>query len=199
MKITHMIYIGLYPTFLILANLFGGTFIDIGSLHFSWAVIIFAGAFLLTDITKQKTKAGLLPEGFTETMYKAGIVVLIAFCILFFSIGTGATAEAQTFIYSTVRIFIASILSLSVSQRIDLWVFDVIAKRTTHKTRWIQNNISTITSSFIDTILFYHLAFLGAFSYKILITSLLINQSMKIIIALCDTPIFLFLTRKKSA
>lgn len=194
----QMIFIGLYPILLIVANLFGGTFFSIGSFQLSWAVVVFGGAFLITDITKQQTKAGLLPQGFTEKMYEAGMIVLIIFCIVFYLIGLSATAEAQTFIYSTVRIFIASIITLAFSQRIDLYLFDVISKRTTYKTRWIQNNVSTILSTFVDSILFFHLAFAGRIPYPDLLLFLAVDQIAKIIIALLDTPIFLYMTRNKN-
>lgn len=98
------------------------------------------------------------------------------------------------------RITVASLVAYVVSQFHDVWLYGKIAARFTHRSQlWIRNNLSTITSQCIDTIIFCSIAFIGVFAFPVVIQIAITTYIFKCIVALCDTPFVYLLTRKGSA
>ena len=76
-----------------------------------------------------------------------------------------------------------------------------IAKEGNNKKRWIWNNLSTMTSQLIDTVLFFGIAlgigfgWLGqSYMIPVLLTMMIGQYAFKFILAAIDTPIFYLLT-----
>ena len=102
----------------------------------------------------------------------------------------------------------ASLIAYWFSQKWDVFIFHKIRDKFIntkqgYRKRWIWNNISTITSQIIDTIIYILIGFgIGCnwlfqenSFYNIL--GLFIGQyCIKSILAICDTPIFYLLTKK---
>jgi len=93
---------------------------------------------------------------------------------------------------NTWRIVLGSLVAYLISQNHDIWSFNFWKKKTNGKYLWLRNNISTITSQILDTLVFVFIAFYGLFPLTSLIIGLII---VKIIIALLDTP-FIYLVKK---
>jgi len=99
---------------------------------------------------------------------------------------------------SSANIVLASILTVLVSQNIDVSIFHHIAARTEIKAA--RNVGSTAVSQFVDTALFIVLGFLvfpfvfgGTLTPLATIPSLIIGQYVvKLVVALGDTPLFYF-------
>lgn len=89
------------------------------------------------------------------------------------------------------RITAASIVAYLFSQHIDVTLFHFWKKITKGKHLWLRNNGSTIISQFIDSIIFFHIAYLGVVSYNIVWTLILSTYIFKVGIALFDT-IFIY-------
>lgn len=99
---------------------------------------------------------------------------------------------------------LASMLAYLTAQSWDVWIFHKIRNKFNGKSeyRWIWNNLSTITSQFIDTMIFITIAFglgLGwVFNNIGMLILMIIGQYLfKAIIAILDTPFFYLLTRRK--
>ena len=80
-----------------------------------------------------------------------------------------------------------------------MWFYQKISKLTNKKFLWFRNNISTITSSLIDNILFSFLAWIvlnpNPLDIKtVIVTYILGTYFLRILIALIDTP-FIYLAR----
>ena len=94
------------------------------------------------------------------------------------------------------RILLASLTAFIISQLIDVNVFDRIKTRLPeNKYLWIRNNLSTIFSQAVDTVIFVPIAFFGKVSTEVLLGLMLSTYLIKVIVALLDTP-FIYLIKK---
>ena len=73
-----------------------------------------------------------------------------------------------------------------VSQHLDVWIFHKLKQITNGKHLWLRNNLSTLTSQFIDTTIFITISFYGVFP---ILPAIFGQYLIKVIIALLDTPI----------
>lgn len=105
---------------------------------------------------------------------------------------------------------IASLTAFLVSQSWDVFLFhkirdSYIAKHGTRKGgRWIWNNVATVTSQFIDSIIYVFIAFGLGFRWLfdinmhgIMLSMILAQFGVKTVLALLDTPIFYIFTNKE--
>jgi len=94
------------------------------------------------------------------------------------------------------RLLLASLTAFIVSQLIDVNVFDKIKEKLPeNKYLWVRNNLSTMFSQFVDTIIFVPLAFLGEVSTDVLIGLIISTYLIKVLVAALDTP-FIYLIKK---
>lgn len=97
--------------------------------------------------------------------------------------------EAYEVILGAVpRITIASLIAYIVSQTHDVWAFHFWKEKTGGKHLWLRNNLSTIISQAIDTVIFIGIAFIGTMPWRALGIMMLTQYIMKFIFALLDTP-----------
>ena len=149
--------------------------------------------FLLTDILSEKySKKEVL------IVVKLGSLIAIV----------------PTILIAGWLIAIASITTFYIIQQLDVQIFHYF-KQKMSKAWWVRNNVSTISSQLFDTIMFYTLAFaiLPAIAVMLFGTSdewffmssdqiikyIIADYSIKVILALLDTPLFyIFAIRVKS-
>lgn len=91
------------------------------------------------------------------------------------------------------RTVAASLLAYLVAQFNDVFIFHHLKKRFAGQHKWLRNNVSTMTSQMIDTILFITVAFWGIVPN--LLMMIISQYIIKFVIALLDTPIFYLVTR----
>jgi uncharacterized integral membrane protein (TIGR00697 family) len=123
--------------------------------------------------------------------------------------GAGFNAvDAYNFIFgSSIRIMIASLSAFAVSQFFDIIIFNKLKEKTEGKYFWLRNNLSTIFSQFIDTAVFYLIAFtrlpfaipfLGieansGLDFDFMLKIFIPYYILKIVFSLLDTPLAYFL------
>ena len=199
------LFIGL----VLLANLLGTKITAIGSIEFSVALFAFPFTFLITDlITEVKGKAYA-----RRIVHNACYVLIVAllFQALFVALpfaDRSFVQEEYTAVFGAgVRILIASIVAFTLSQTHDVWAFDLWRKRTHNKHLWLRNNLSTIVSQAIDSVVFMFVAFLYIpFLPRIIntaehFTPLYVLRLaapyylLKVVMALIDTPLIYIGTR----
>ena len=94
------------------------------------------------------------------------------------------------------RILLASLTAFIISQLIDVYVFDKIKQKLPdNKYLWIRNNLSTIFSQAVDTVIFVPIAFIGVVSTEVLFGIMLSTYLIKVLVAALDTP-FIYLIKK---
>lgn len=86
------------------------------------------------------------------------------------------------------RIVLGSVMAYLIAQLHDVWAFHFWRKITKTRLLWLRNNLSTITSQFIDTIIFVLVAFAGVVPHAMLWKMMLGQYLLKVVIAVVDTP-----------
>ena len=184
----------LFVTCMLLANIVGIKIVNIGPLSASVGIWLFPLSFLITDIL-----AEVKGKKFVGNLIWSTVIALI-FSYIFINLSIQA-APADRFaetnpafikIFSnSARIFGASIIAFILSQFHDIWAFEFWKKKTNGKMLWLRNNLSTIVSQFIDTVVFMFLAFYqvtpkfdAAFVWELIIPYYI----FRILMAFVDTP-----------
>ena len=90
---------------------------------------------------------------------------------------------------------VASLAAFVCSQTVDVHIFHRIKEKHGSKRKWVRNNLSTMTSQLVDTLIFITVAFFGVVPN---LFSMVVGQyCVKLILAALDTPFFYLLTRNK--
>ena len=86
----------------------------------------------------------------------------------------------------TPRIIVASLAAYVLSQFHDVWLYTLLKDRMRGRHLWLRNNVATMLSQLIDTVVFIAIAFYGVMPLWPLIIG---HWSLKVVLALCDTPL----------
>jgi len=87
------------------------------------------------------------------------------------------------------RIVLASLLAYLISQHHDVWAYHLWKNKFPGiKKIWLRNNLSTMISQLLDSLIFTFVAFYGTFELKILGEIFITTYVLKWIVALADTP-----------
>jgi uncharacterized integral membrane protein (TIGR00697 family) len=158
--------------------------------------IVYAGSFLATDILSEKYGKSDATRGVW-----IGFFAVVAFTILM-QIALAFTPAPFDEIHESLvpvfgimpRIVMASLLAYVVSQKHDVWAFSFWKERFPGPL-WLRNNLSTIVSQLIDSVLFTLVAFIGVYPAGVLIEIVVTTYILKAIVALLDTPFLYVATR----
>lgn len=153
--------------------------------------IVYAGSFLATDI---------LNEVYGPVEARRGVIfgffAIIVFT-LFMNVATFFVPAPDDFahehlvaIFSLLpRISVASLTAYALSQYHDVWAFQ-LWKRLAPRSPWLRNNLSTLVSQLIDTVVFTSAAFVGVFPTPVLLEIVVTTYLFKGVVAILDTPFF---------
>jgi len=170
MKKEFFYQVGLFAFIIILANVLVQYRIDLHFAQIPLGVFVYPFTFLLTDILSEK-----YDKEYVLKVVKYGIIVAII----------------PTAYLSTLRIAIASILTFFIVQFIDVYIFHYL-KEKYNNFWWLRNNLSTLVSQFLDTTIFFTLAFAYVLPWNVIYEIMLGNYMVKALIALFDTPFFYY-------
>jgi uncharacterized integral membrane protein (TIGR00697 family) len=184
---------------LVVSNIIAAKVVVIWKLVVPAAIIIYPFTFLLTDIIgelygkeegNRTVWYGFLGSVFAMVTIYAGMILPEA-----------PFMEKQQSAYEILlgpnrRIVAASLLAYLCSQKHDVWAFHLWKKLTKGRYRWLRNNLSTMTSQLVDTVIFIGLAFWGTVPH--LGKMILAQYLVKVLIALLDTPFFYAFTTERS-
>lgn len=95
----------------------------------------------------------------------------------------------------SLRIVAASLAVYALIQTFDVWLFSKIKEKTGEGKLWLRNNVSTITSQGLDTVLFFFLAFYGTMPNAVIWEMVVVGFGFKVIVALCDTA-FMYASKR---
>jgi hypothetical protein len=181
----------------------------IGETTGSVAAVMIGVSFLLTDICGE-----IYGKQTTRRMVNSSIAsVVAAFALVMVAVNIPAApgydnaAAFETVLSSSYPVLVASVLSLIVSQNIDVSVFHRIRSRTGRGHAWIRNVASTSVSQLVDTALFTALAFSvlpplfgqAALPYDIIVGIIIAEYLIKLAFAVVDTAIFYAVTKTARA
>ena len=106
--------------------------------------------------------------------------------------------QALTTIFGLMpRIAAGSMTAYLVSQHHDIWAFLFWKKKTKGKFLWLRNNLSTLASQAIDSVIFCSIALWGLYDSSTWLQILASTYLIKLFVAVIDTP-FIYLAKKLS-
>src|SRR5699024_2304684 len=187
----------IFTTGVLVANIMATKVIDVFGIYAPMGIIVYPITFLMTDtitevwgkqISKQVILGGLIANIFATVVLQLSTYIPAAPVYELFD-------EYAQVIGGVPRIAIASIASYYVSQTVDVHLFHKINQKTNGKHLWLRNNVSTMTSQIIDSVVFMSIAFLGTVPLRVLLIMMGTQYVMKLIFALADTP-FVYVTVK---
>jgi hypothetical protein len=187
-----MILMGFFTAFYLLANILAVKAVQIAFITVPLGVLCFPFLFLITDVTSEvygkKTAQKMVGVGFVVMLASLALMQLAVYLrpAGFFE---GFPQEAfKTILGATLRITGASMVTYLIPQYHDVWAFHFWRKITKGKHLWIRNNLSTIISQLLDSVIFITLAFVGTVSGSALWAMIWGQWLVKCVIALADTP-----------
>jgi len=182
------------PVLLILANIFAPQINLVFGIATSLALPIYAVIFLATDVIAEhygkKEARKVIWMGFATQLLLA-IISQIIIRVQVVEFSQPLNDALRTIFGFTPRIVLGSFIAYLISQNYDVWVFHFLKKKFRGKYLWLRNNISTITSQLIDSVIFILIAFLGVFPN--VLAFIFGVWFLKVVVAAIDTP-FIYLS-----
>jgi len=165
----------IFSLIIIIANYLVQFRVDLGFMQIPLGVFVYPFTFLFTDILSER-----YDKEYVLKVVKYGILL----------------ATIPTAILSTPRIAIASVVTFFIVQFVDVFIFHYL-KEKYFKLWWLRNNASTLISQFLDTTIFFTLAFAFVLPWEVIFKIMLGNYFVKAIMALADTPLFYWFAIKR--
>ena len=182
---------------LVMSNLFGGKIISVLGFTVAGAIITYPLTFLSTDIIGE-----IWGKQEANDCVKIGIIVQLIFLALgYLSLAIPPQEASESLQQSLtvvlnqgLRMTLASLGAFSVSQFLDVFLFHKLKESCNGKKKWLRNNLSTMTSQLVDTLIFITIAFYGVVDN---LPAMVLGQYViKLLLALGETPFFYFFTRR---
>lgn len=151
--------------------------------------IVYAGSFLATDILSEHFGKDAARKGVGVGFFAILVVtVLMYLAVLFEPAPSDTMHESLVTVFGVLpRIAGASLVAYVLSQRHDVWAYSFWRTRFPGPL-WVRNNLSTIVSQLIDSIVFTLVAFVGVFPGGVLVQIVVTTYLVKAVVAIADTP-----------
>ena len=191
---------------IILGNLQGGKVSELEFFGYSFTAsmgaILYSGIYFATDVLNEKygkTEANrAVMLGFVANI---AVMITLVLSVQFKPSNiTGSALEVHNAIstlagYSPAFV-IGSLTAYLVSQTFDVWFFHKIRSYTGESKLWLRNNLSTITSQLLDTMIYqFTWVIATGMEWKIAFLLAATKYVFKVLIALVDT-VFIYWVRK---
>ena len=190
---------------IVLGNLQGGKVSELTLFGYSFTAsmgaILYSGIYFATDVLNEKfgreeaNRAVML--GFVANV---AVMITLLISIQFRpSDITGSALEVHNAIstlagYSPIFV-IGSLTAYLISQTFDVWFFHKIKTYTGESKLWLRNNLSTITSQLLDTMIYQFTWVMAGMDYKTAFLIAVTKYIFKVFIAGIDT-IFIYWVRR---
>lgn len=156
--------------------------------------IVYASSFLVTDLLSEnhgkKEANRAVWVGFFSLIT---MTLLMNLALLFTPLADNYSSSIHGSlenIFSLMpRIAAASLIAYILSQRHDVWAYHFWRKRFKGKKYiWLRNNLSTMVSQLLDSVIFTVIAFWGVYDWPVFLEIVVTTYLLKWIIAASDTP-----------
>ncbi len=183
------------PISVIVANIQVIQTVELFGLVATLGNIVYASSFLVTDILsenygKEEAKKAVWIGFFSLIAMTLLMNLALAFLPLAGDEFAATAHSATSTIFSLMpRIAIASLAAYFLSQRHDVWAFHFWKNRFPKNSQlWLRNNLSTMVSQLIDSVVFVLIAFWGVFETSVLTEIFVTTYLLKFVVAAADTP-----------
>lgn len=191
-------------TAIILANLQGPKLTIIFGMQTSLGVIFYSSIFFATDVLSEnygKAEANkAVRMGFAVSLI---VLIMLSLALLYLPSTNPETATYSSSIHEafativnfTPRFVFGSLLAYYVSQSFDVWAFHKIKQMTGERWLWLRNNVSTMSSQVIDTLIYSLVAWWGIVDLKTALALGAAKYVFKLGIAMIDT-VFIYWAKR---
>ena len=159
--------------------------------------ILFASTFVVTDILSE-----LAGKKEANRAVNIGILTSVSFLVLA-QLWLLYRPSENDVVYSgiklvfsnTPRVMLVSLAVYVIVQKFDVWMYHTWWSFTTRKFGdrrrflWLRNNVSTLLSQLLNTVLFTFGAFTGIYDMSTMLDIMLVSYLIFIVTSLADTPI----------
>ncbi len=191
---------------IVLGNLQGGKVSELvifGDVYkVSMGAILYSGIYFATDVLNEKygrseANRAVMLGFFANIAVMVTLVISVQFQP---SEITGSALEVHraisTLAYYSPAFVIGSLTAYLVSQTFDVWFFNWLKGKTGESKLWLRNNLSTITSQLIDTLIYqFTWVFATGMDWYTALALALTKYVFKVLIAAIDT-IFIYWVKK---
>jgi uncharacterized integral membrane protein (TIGR00697 family) len=183
-------------TAIILANLQGPKLTVIFGVQTSLGVIFYSSIFFATDVLSENYGKAAANKAVRMGLAVSVIVLLmLSLALLYAPSDRPGTADFSlriheafaTIVDFTPRFVIGSLVAYYLSQTFDVWAFHRIKGITGEKWLWLRNNLSTLASQALDTVIFSLITWWGIVDLATALQLGAAKYGFKIFIALFDT------------
>jgi uncharacterized integral membrane protein (TIGR00697 family) len=158
--------------------------------------IFYASVFFATSLLNEYYGKR---EAYTSVMISFTALVLFS---VMAQLTTGFTNPTTTevpvaliTVFNTVpRIALASMAAYVVAQSVNVWLYDAIKTATKNKKLWLRNITAAASAQFVDSLIFFSIAFAGTVSFLELRQVIIVGFLLKTAFAVLSTP-FLYWSR----
>ena len=190
---------------IVLGNLQGGKVSDLEVFGYTFTVsmgaIMYSGIYFATDLINEKYGRTFANEAVILGAI-ANVVVMLTLVLSTYYLpseiakSSDAVHEAiSTLAYYSPWFVIGSLTAYLISQTFDVWMFHKLKVFTNGKYLWLRNNVSTLSSQALDTLIYTFVWVLaGDMTFIVALSIALTKYIFKIFIALLDT-IFIYLVK----
>lgn len=180
----------LFLTSLLVSNIIASKLVYLWGIVLPAAVFIFPITFVVTDtvteVWGEEQAREIIWLGFIMNIL---MIVFLQVAQLLPPAPFWEHQQAFETVLGTVpRIVAASLAAYIISQLHDVWAFNYWKTRTKGRHLWLRNNLSTIASQLLDSVIFISLAFGGTVPFSVLLSMIFSQYLVKFIFALLDTP-----------
>lgn len=186
--------LSLFIGLLVGMNLMGAKVTTLFGVAVSVGIFMVPVTFLITDIVEE-VYGRQVTQKFLMTGL-ATLIILMGFVFLFVALPPAErytmNEEYRLIFGQSMRMLLASITAFFLSQLHDIWAFSFWKKKTKGRFLWLRNNLSTMGSQAIDTLIFMFLAFYQTapqFTAGFIIQLAIPYYLFKISFAALDTPL----------
>ncbi len=181
----------------VLANIEVLLLIDAFGLEQTLGNVMFASTYLITDIlSENEGKKSATKAVWVGTFASAVMVIFSRYWLLYTpAAGDWAFSSIKQIFTTTPRMILASFVAYAISQRVDVFLYHTLWQFTARKTGssekllWLRNNVATLLSQLINTVVFTIMAFMGWYDSKTLLSIMLSSYLVFIVTSLLDTPV----------
>jgi uncharacterized integral membrane protein (TIGR00697 family) len=202
----YLILAALFIAALITCNLIANKFVSINlgfkTFIVSAGVIPYPLTFLITDLLSEIYGRKHTNRVVFAGLFASLLVLLILYLGHIFPAISNSPVSNEQFdqvFQSSTRVIFASMLAYLVAQFVDVRIFHAIKKKTKGKYLWLRNNLSTVFSQLVDTILVTTVLFIGVESFSFISGLVKDGWMFKAIFAAADTlliyPLVYFIRR----
>ena len=186
----------LFVAALLVADLIGGKFFRVGSVHLSVGMLGFPLTFVITDVLNEFYGSA----GARRVTYLGLGAALFAFTIIQVAIALPVSGESplSQSAFATVfgwsgRLYVASLTAYVIGQLLDIAIFGVLRRATGHRMLWLRATGSTLVSQLIDTFVVNFVFLGGTKSVPFILEVVRDSYGLKILIAVALTPLIYLL------